>query len=180
MDDKKWRYPRKRKYLKDFKPDEDGSYSYQGAVMHCTLTGEEYKKTLRSMLLIAILAMALVLAAGCLPHTGMEGCFYLLLPYAGTLVLLIRLVWNLGQLLYHGSEIREYIYKNTGERLPAQLLFGTILPLIGLAGVVYARARGTYQGSGAGAVLFVISLLAAAAGTQAIRLLGRQLAWISQ
>lgn len=179
MDDKKWRYPRKRKYLKDFKPDADGSYSYQGKIMHCTLNGADYKKTMLPMLLIAILAMVLVLAAGCLPHTGMEGCFYLLLPYVGTLVILIRLVWNLGQLLYHGPEIREYIYKNTGERLPAQLLFGTILPLAALAGVLYARIRGVYQGSGAGAILFAVSMAGAVAGCQTIRLLGRNLAWLS-
>lgn len=178
MNENEKKYSRKRRYLKDFKPNDDGSFSYQGAVMHCTLTGEDYRKTITRMLLVAVLALALVFAAGCVRGTGMEGCFYLLLPYAGTLVILIRLVWNLIRLLYTGSDIREYVYKRTAERLPAQLLFGTILPAIALGGVIYGQIRGTNTGGGSGLIVFVISQIGAIIACQGIRILGRELAWL--
>ena len=60
----------------------------------------------------------------CLTGSGMDGHYYLVLPYAGTLIVLVRLVWNLAQLLRKGPELREYVYKRTTERLPPQILLG--------------------------------------------------------
>ena len=82
----------KRAYLNNFEWREDGTYVYTGQYQNCHLTPEAYRREMTVLLLAALISVALSFAAGCFTGTGMEGCFYLLLPlpYAGGLVVMVR------------------------------------------------------------------------------------------
>lgn len=177
MREKERKVSKKRSHLKEFKRREDGSYSYEGKMLYCSLSGSAYRNRVLGMLLISMAALGVTVTAGCFTGTGMEGHFYLVIPYAGTLVILIRLVWNLAQLLHAGPVLREYAYKRTAERLPPQVLGGMLLPLLALAGVLYGRVKGSYIGNGAGAVVFVLSQVVSFAGCLTVWLLKKELRW---
>ena len=101
----------KRAYLNNFEWREDGTYVYTGQYQNCHLTPEAYRREMTVLLLAALISVALSFAAGCFTGTGMEGCFYLLLPYAGGLVVMVRTAWALIQMLHAGPRLRSYIYE---------------------------------------------------------------------
>ena len=175
--EKEKKVSKKRSHLKEFQQQADGSFSYQGKMLRCSLEKSAYRKRILAMLGGAAAALGFTVADGCLTGSGMDGHFYLVLPYAGTLIVLVRLVWNLAQLLRKGPELREYVYKRTAERLPPQILLGIIFPLLILAGLFYTRLRGIYTGYGTGAVLYPVFQGMTLGGCVLVWTLNRTMEW---
>ena len=167
----------KRAYLNNFERGEDGTYAYNGQYQNCHLTPEAYRREMTVLLLAALISVALSFAAGCFTGTGMEGCFYLLLPYAGGLVVMVRTAWALIQMFHAGPRLRSYIYDKTAGALPRKTAFSIILSVAALAGLIYAAVIGAYTGRGVGAVLFVISRLAEFLAGVLIRKRSENICW---
>ena len=144
----------RRAYLKDFKTDDSGRYSYQGKTLHSSRELSSYQKEIRTSL-----------AAGCIPGTGMEGHVLMLLPYALGIGCTVRILWILGRLLVNGNSLREYVYKATAEKLDGYLMAAQVLPVLAAVDAVICMIRGTYHPSGAGPAVLLLSqaLLFAAA-----------------
>lgn len=177
MDEKEKKVSKKRRHLKEFQQQADGSFSYQGKILCCNLEKTVYQKRILMMLGGAVASLGFTVAAGCVTGTGMDGHFFLVLPYAGTLIVLIRLVWNLAQLLQKGPVLREYVYKRTALRLPPQILLGIFLPLLLLAGLCYVRIKGIDTGDGPGAVLFLLSQAVTMTGCLFVWKLYKKMNW---
>ena len=60
----------RRAYLKDFKADESGKYSYRGKTLHSSRDLSSYQKEIRTALTVFAAVLAAQLAAGCIPGTG--------------------------------------------------------------------------------------------------------------
>ena len=83
----------RRAYLKDFKTDDSGRYSYQGKTLHSSRELSSYQKEIRTALTVFAAVLAAQLAAGCIPGTGMEGHVLMLLPYALEIGCTVRILW---------------------------------------------------------------------------------------
>jgi hypothetical protein len=56
---------------------------------------------------------AAVAVAGCVPAHGMEGSFYVLLPYVASLLSVFLILWLMVRLTAGGDPLRDYVYKAT-------------------------------------------------------------------
>ena len=155
----------RRAYLKDFKTDDSGRYSYQGKTLHSSRDLSSYQKEIRTALTVFAAVLAAQLAAGCIPGTGMEGHVLMLLPYALGIGCTVRILWIFGRLLANGNSLREYVYKATAEKLDGYLMAAQVLPVLAAVDAVICMIRGTYHPSGAGPAVLLLSqaLLFAAA-----------------
>ena len=155
----------RRAYLKDFKADESGKYSYRGKTLHSSRELSSYQKEIRTALTVFGAVLAAQLAAGCIPGTGMEGHVLMLLPYALGIGCSVRILWIFGRLLANGNSLREYVYKATAEKLDGYLMAAQVLPVLAAVDAVICMIRGTYHPSGAGPAVLLLSqvLLFAAA-----------------
>lgn len=166
-----------RKILNDFQKNEAGNYEYAGVHMICSLPEGEYRRNVFWLLLPALLSTALDVAAGCLPGTGMEGCFYLLLPYAGGLVAMLLLVWTLVQMLHAGPRLRAYTYDRIMGALPRRAMFAVMLGGAGLLGLCFGLVTGTYAGYGMEGLLFGLSQIVQLAAAVWVHRESRKLEW---
>ena len=73
----------RRAYLRDFKPDENGNYTYSGRIYRNTSGPDVLQRRLMTAIGVFSVAFVLEIAAGFLPGTGMEGHILMLLPYGG-------------------------------------------------------------------------------------------------
>ncbi|MDO4619109.1 MAG: hypothetical protein Q4B09_00660 [Lachnospiraceae bacterium] len=152
--------------LKDFRPDSkaEAGISYQGSYMECGLSDAAYMRLLVQLLLAELVVLGISIAVGCVTKTGMEGCFYLLLPYAGILVTSALSVWLVIRMMLGGTALRSYVYSSTAGRLPAVTLIGILCAAAGGIGLLYAMNRGTYTGTGMGKYLFIAAVVLGFAG----------------
>ena len=72
----------RRAYLRDFRPDESGNYTYSGRIYTSALRPDVLRRSLMTAIGVFGAAFVLEIAAGFLPGTGMEGHILMLLPYA--------------------------------------------------------------------------------------------------
>ena len=117
----------RKSYLKDFKKDKDGKYVYQGDWYRY-----QYGQMSRQGLLARLWGMCAVLvctavAAGCVPAAGMDECFYVLLPYAVSVVSGISVCWSLGRLTAGGEKIRSYVYETSCSKIPFRSAVAAVL-----------------------------------------------------
>ena len=129
----------RRAYLKDFKTDDSGRYSYQGKTLHSSRDLSSYQKEIRTALTVFAAVLAAQLAAGCIPGTGMEGHVLMLLPYA----------------LGIGCTVR--VYKATAEKLDGYLMAAQVLPVVVVIDAVICTVRGTFHPLGAGPMILLLS-----------------------
>lgn len=147
----------RRAYLKDFKADESGKYSYRGKTLHSSRDLSSYQKEIRTALAAFAAVLAAQLAAGCIPGTGMEGHVLMLLPYALGIGCTVRILWILGRLLANGNSLREYVYKATAEKLDGYLTAAQALPVVVVIDAVICTVRGTFHPLGAGPMILLLS-----------------------
>ena len=147
----------RRAYLKDFKTDDSGRYSYQGKTLHSSRDLSSYQKEIRTALTVFAAVLAAQLAAGCIPGTGMEGHVLMLLPYALGIGCTVRILWILGRLLANGNSLREYVYKATAEKLDGYLTAAQALPVVVVIDAVICTVRGTFHPLGAGPMILLLS-----------------------
>lgn len=102
----------RKNHLEQFHKDLNGNYIYEGE--HYVLAPADSFPILRRKLLALGGGMLVcTVLCGCVGAAGMQGCFYVLLPYAGELLSAISLCWALGSLAGCGGRLRDYLYKKT-------------------------------------------------------------------
>ena len=83
----------RRAYLRDFRPDESGNYTYSGRIYTSALRPDVLRRSLMTAIGVFGAAFVLEIAAGFLPGTGMEGHILMLLPYALGMAATARILW---------------------------------------------------------------------------------------
>lgn len=124
----------RRAYLNDFSPRLDGGYDYNGA-LHAFQEGSMSRRQAMTRLwaLSAVSAM-LIIAAGCVPAAGTANCPYVLLPYAGSAVSAVSVIWLMARLSGGGDPLRDYVYKATVEQYALRSMLVIVFTALSLAG----------------------------------------------
>ena len=189
----------RRAYLRDFKPDENGNYTYSGRIYRNTSGPDVLRHSLMTAIGVFSVAFVLELAAGFLPGTGMEGHILMLLPYALGMAATARILWIFLRILRQagpagsgaqgagGREndaqntgnpessaqaacLRKYVYDATVNKLPGYLVAVQIFTATALVDAAVCMIRGTYGMRVAPAIIFLLSqLILFAAGAWALR-----------
>lgn len=153
MADEKKKRRGRRAYLEDFHQNVAGEYIYSGQ----THAWEAPRgKTLLKLWLCAIAAIGAAVAAGCIPHTGMERRVWALLPYVLMLISSGVQGWFLYKLTDGGDPVRDYVWKASVPRLPVT---GIATCILAFASIV-AEIANIYAPNFEGAVPFAIALIA--------------------
>lgn len=118
-------------YVDEYQRTVNGEYVYIGDEYEWT---SDRKKSLTSLWAAQCIAMLCALAAGCMKDTGMDGRFYVLLPYAAGLVLDGVCVYALARLTAAGARIKNYVFRATACKLPGLNLAAVIAAAVSLAG----------------------------------------------
>lgn len=172
------RKPRSRRaYLRDFQADESGSYEYRGKILRSSRDPADYRSRLLKAAAAFGAVLAVQLAAGFLPGTGMEGHPLMLLPYALGIGCAVRILWILVRLMRNGPELRGYVYDATAAKLPGYLTAAQVLAFVSLFDAALNAVRGTlsFQGTAQGTpslaapIVFLLSQVLLAAAAASIR-----------
>ena len=162
----------RRAYLRDFKPDENGNYTYSGRIYRNTSGPDVLRRRLMMAIGVFSVAFVLEIAAGFLPGTGMEGHILMLLPYALKAGGQESDAQNTGN---HESSaqaacLREYVYGATVNKLPGYMVAVQIFAATALVDAAVCMIRGTYGMRVAPAIIFLLSqMILFAAGAWALR-----------
>ena len=148
---------KKREYLNAYQAGEDGRLTYTGEYRSWADKKEAFSRYAWRQLALSGAAFLCPFAAGWFPETGMEGCFYLLLPYAAGLLITALLMWTAVRILKEGPVIKEYVFRRTVETIRGRSAAGMLLSAITLAGILLSLITGGFRGKGAGAVVFFVS-----------------------
>ena len=179
----------RRAYLRDFKPDENGNYTYSGRIYRNTSEPDVLRRRLMTAIGVFSVAFVLEIAAGFLPGTGMEGHILMLLPYALGMAATARILWIFLRILRqagltgsgaqntgnHESSaqaacLREYVYGATVNKLPGYMVAVQIFAATALVDAAVCMIRGTYGMRVAPAIIFLLSqMILFAAGAWALR-----------
>ena len=163
-DKKTKKSPRRWKHLEGFSLREEGQYAYSGSYMACETDENAYRTICTRMLAVAAAAAVLLIAAGCFPHTGMEGNVFLLLPYTLSLGASLLLTWSLFQMRRSGTVLRKYQYEKIVYAVSRRSAEGIAGTGAGLLGLVFSLVRGIHAGYGPGAWLLAVSFAACLPG----------------
>ena len=101
---------RRTEHLKDIVQDPSGTWSYEGGWMVCTLPQKDYRRVVGILWFQMILAAACLLVCGCVRSTGMEGCFYVLLPYASCILAACFCIRHLIAVTEGKGWMKQYLY----------------------------------------------------------------------
>ena len=153
--------PEKKKgrkaYLNDFKLQDSGKYAYEGKMCECTLGGAEFHSTMvRLWILFGVMA-GVNLLAGFLPHTGINGNYFVVIPYAIELGCIVALGFALVRLQKGGRKLREYIYRASAEKLPVRSSACMVTGVIAAAGMLWVFISGRFEGTVLFGILFLLS-----------------------
>lgn len=154
-----------------------GNYEYSGRMLSYDTPAVPRAKALAALWLLCGGMLVLAFASGCLQASGIDHCAYVLLPYAAEVVLGGTVCWALGRLTLAGDPIREYIHKQTAEKLPRCMAAAAIFALVTLAGeVLYLILNGAGEKL-AGTIVFVIMQCVCLAALVAARKIMLGLRW---
>jgi len=157
-----------------------GNYEYSGRMLSYDTPAVPRAKALAALWLLCGGMLVLAFASGCLQASGIDHCAYVLLPYAVEVVLGGTVCWALGRLTLAGDPIREYIHKQTAEKLPRRMTAAAVFTLAVLAGeAVYLIANGAGEKL-AGTIIFVAMQLICLAALIAARKIMLGLRWSMQ
>lgn len=133
----------RRAYLEDFQKTATGEYVYTGKLHHYETKDIPRKKALLRLWLMTTAMAAGAVVAGCVPAAGMSGVFYVLLPYAGTLLSAVSVLWLMCRLSAGGDPLRHYIYTATVGQMRLRGYLVLIFSALALAGeAVYIALHG--------------------------------------
>ena len=101
----------RRAYLKDFRKNEHGEYSYKGDLYEYKGSDLLWKKGILFALCAVLLAAEIT--AGCVSAPGMDNCFYVLLPYAAGLTGCASVCLAICNLCAGNNPLRAYVYEKS-------------------------------------------------------------------
>ena len=147
----------KKAFLRDFYTDETGSYRYEGSYMVCDAAPDVFTRIYTKAALLYFAVAALMIAAGWVPSTGMEGRFYLLIPYMAGLITDIIALIVVVRVRNVGPKLRKYIWEKTAGRLPLLLGIALVCAAFSLAALMILLFTGRLRPAGYGAVIYIAS-----------------------
>ena len=103
-------------YLNDFKLNESNEYEYKGNVFESNLSKEEKSELVKKSAIFHLLLTISVLIGGFIPYKGLNGDFYVVVPYAFEVIFLL-LEYPILYKLYKKDVLREYEYKKSVDRV---------------------------------------------------------------
>ena len=118
---------RKGKYahLNDYRLADDGAYEYVGVYHEWADEADAAAYTRAATILLAA-AIACLVAAGCVPAPGTFGAFYVVVPYACSIVGTALACAACVRLVREGTRVRDHIYEKSVPMLPAKLGVGFV------------------------------------------------------
>ncbi len=163
---------KRRAYLDHFTKTASGEYVYAGGHYIFQNTGKSRKRALLELWLLGGGGAFAVLAGGCIPAPGVGNCAYVLIPYVASVIAVFSMLWAVGQLSLGGDPIREYIYRDSVEKLPRRAVITAVCTLLALVGegIYLALHR---QALAWGAVFLVLMALGAGAALWSRRTIKR-------
>lgn len=159
---------RRTEHLQDIMRDASGKWSYQGDWMACTLPEEARRRVTAALWCLLAGAAVCCLISGCIRATGMEGCFYVLIPYASCVFAAYFCIRCLAGVSAGKGRLEEYRYRKHMRRLGPCAVWGFVsglLCVIGRTGeAVFAGGLALHgvEGSLRGGILFMAFQTAAA------------------
>lgn len=147
---------KRREYLENFHTDLNGEYVYEGEYYRYAGEALPYgrlKKRLGALCAAMLLAQV---AAGCVPAAGMNGKFYVIMPYALCLVSTISVCWAMARLRQGGERLRAYVYEATVKALPGRALLTLVLSALCIAGELISLLSGGVEISPVGSAAFLL------------------------
>ena len=160
-------------YLNDFKKNEGGEYEYVGKMYSCGYSNASAKKEVMLHLLLCILAAVLIVLAGCLKNTGMDGRLHILLAYAVSLVVTAISLPRAVMVVMKKGVVREYEYQRKYKRVPIYEAIAAVLCFISILGMFADHIAGSFLGDMKSSIVFsVIMALAGVALAVSSRLSG--------
>ena len=130
--EKKRRKRGENSYLNDFHPNLAGEYIYSGTLYACALDEAAQQGVRRALRALAAVQLAAVAASGSIPAPGMQGSFYVILPFLGELIAAVSTAWAIFKLGSDWNAVREYVYERTVPALPRRALSSAILAFLGI------------------------------------------------
>lgn len=146
----------RRDYLNDFRQNAAGEYLYTGEHYAFVEQGRSRRRFLTELWLLCGGALAAAVAAGCIPAAGMDGCFYVLIPYVVGLMAAVSLCWGLGRLTAGGDPLRAYVYQETVEKLPGRAALTAAAAGVTLTGTAIHLILLGFEGKFWSSVLFLV------------------------
>lgn len=166
LERKEKRWNKKRAYLDDFTQNVAGEYIYTGKIHAFCEEGTSRKKAMGILWLLTGAMAVLSVLSGCLPAAGMQNTFYVLIPYAGSLLSVVSVIWAMCRLSSEGEPVRDFIYKATVEQFkPRGTLAVVFTAATILAELLYLILNKGAGGMWPGTIVFLAAqaaLLAAA------------------
>ena len=115
----------KRDHLKDYVPSENGGYEYTGT--RWSWPSEEVRSEFIGFSARRVgVAVACVIAAGCVPADGTFGAFYIVIPFLIAVVGMALAGAALFRIAREDNPMRDHVYSSSVPALPAKLLVGAL------------------------------------------------------
>ena len=149
----------KRDHLKDYVATEDGGYEYRGLTWRWPSpeARSAFVKTCWGLLAGAIVCQAI---SGFLPPAQTGNAFFVLIPYAVSVIASALMAASLYRITREGDVMRDHVYQSSVARMRPWGLMGSIGAGIAFVGEL---ALALASGLGAGAFAFAALMLATAA-----------------
>ncbi|MCH5171094.1 MAG: hypothetical protein J1F24_07390 [Oscillospiraceae bacterium] len=155
-----------------FVPAASGKYVYSGPLYSPDESNITAKKANVRRMLFSIGITALSAICGFLPVPGLGNTFFVLVPYALTLIFAAVSLWKAGRISHWGGEnLREYVYNTTVVRLPLYLMLCVLFAVLSIVGeAVYLILNGINKAE----LPFVIIFFCISAAVSVLTLIWRK------
>ncbi len=108
--------------LEHYQVNAGGEYIYTGAYMAYVDQGKTRKRALLELWAIAGAMGVGAVACGCIPAPGTQNTFYVLIPLMISIITAIACLWTLGQVTGGGDPMKEYVYRDSVEKMQGRLV----------------------------------------------------------
>jgi len=136
----------RRSHLADFHLNEEGKYQYEGEMIVMQPTGAARTQLIARLYLALGGTVALAIAGGFLPQTGINGHPLCVVPYAGSFLCLFLTAYAFVRLARAGEKVRGYLWKKTARRLPGYSIAGAVCCFLTSAVLCIVMLTGRFKG----------------------------------
>ncbi len=154
----------RKSYLSDIQPNLAGEYVYTGDHWSYVPEGKTYRRAMTEIVILSLLSLAALVAAGFVRAGGMGNCFYVIIPYMAEAISVFTLELAVYKILVKGKKLRDYVYTASVPKLPVRALLSAVFSAIGAACIIVFIIINGIDGSlGEIITLFTAKLIAIAA-----------------
>lgn len=168
----------RRAYLDDFQATVSGEYIYTGRTYVLPGGPELRRRRLLQLGGVSAVMAAAAVAGGCVTGPGTGSCAYVLLPYTGSLLSALTVLYGTLRLAKGGSGLRQYVYDATVKQFPLRTMLAAVFSALTIAGeCLYAALHGV-GGLAGGMAGFLLCQCAVLAGALLFRRLAGGMTWV--